>query len=92
MCCRIIEMRDKQVICIKDGTILGCLGDIQIDTCSGKIISIVIFGRPRFFGIFGRCEDIIIPWSCIEIIGEETILVNYNAPDVFKQRKKLFPF
>ena len=92
MCCRIIEMRDKQVICIKDGTILGCLGDIQIDTCSGKIISIVIFGRPRFCGIFGRCEDIIIPWNCIEIIGEETILVNYNAPEIFKQRKKFFPF
>ena len=92
MCCRIVEMRDKQVICIKDGTILGCLGDIQIDTCSGKIISIIIYGRPRIFGIFGRCDDVIIPWNCIEIIGEETILVNFNQPEVKRTKKKIFPF
>ena len=92
MCCRIIEMRDKQVICIKDGTILGCLGDIQIDTCNGKIVSVIIYGRPRFLGLFGRCDDIIIPWECIEIIGEETILVNFDVPESNHKRKKIFPF
>lgn len=92
MCCRIVEMRDKQVICIKDGTILGCMGDIQIDTCNGKIQSIIIYGRPRLFGLFGRCEEIIIPWDCIEIIGEETILVNFELKDTDRSRKKIFPF
>lgn len=92
MCCRIVEMRDKQVICIKDGTILGCLCDIQIDTCSGKIVSIIIYGRPKFLGLFGRCEDLVIPWDCIEIIGEETILVNFELPEIKQKRKRGIPF
>ena len=92
MCCRIVEMRDKQVICIKDGTILGCMGDIQIDTCNGKIQSIIIYGRPRILGLFGRCEEIIIPWDCIEIIGDETILVNFELKENERIRKKMFPF
>lgn len=92
MCCKIIEMRDKQVICIKDGTIIGCVCDVEIDTSSGKLISIVIYGRPKCFGLFGRCEDIIIPWNCIEIIGEDTILVNFELPHSQPRKRKIFPF
>ncbi len=92
MCCKIIEMRDKQVICIKDGTILGCVCDVEIDTANGKLVSIVIYGRPKCFGLFGRCEDIIIPWNCIEIIGEDTILVNFNPPYTKVHKRKIFPF
>ncbi len=92
MCCRIIEMRDKQVICIKDGTIIGCVCDVEIDVCSGQLISIVVFGRPRCFGLFGRNEDIVIPWRCIETIGSDTILVNFDYPGGMHRRKKFFPF
>ncbi len=92
MCCRIIEMRDKQVICIKDGTILGCVCDVEIDTSCGKLTSIVIYGRPKCFGLFGRCEDVIIPWNCIEIIGEDTILVNFDPPQNVIRKKRIFPF
>lgn len=92
MCCRIIEMRDKQVICIKDGTIIGCVCDVEIDIKCGKLISIVVFGRPRFFGLFGRCEDVVIPWDCIEIIGADTILVNFDPPAGTNRKKKFFPF
>lgn len=92
MCCKIIEMRDKQVICIKDGTIIGCVCDVEIDTSSGKLISIVIYGRPKCFGLFGRCEDIVIPWNCIEIIGEDTILVNFEIQQNQPRKRKIFPF
>ena len=92
MCCRIIEMRDKQVICIKDGTIIGCVCDVEIDIACGKLVSIVIYGRPRCFGLLGRCEDIVIPWSCIEIIGSDTILVNFDPPQGIFRKKKIFPF
>ncbi|MEG1886605.1 MAG: hypothetical protein RR177_00620 [Oscillospiraceae bacterium] len=37
MCCKIVDMREKQVICIKDGTILGCVYDVEVDTCNGKV-------------------------------------------------------
>ena len=72
---RIAELKDRQVVCIEDGTILGYVGDVELDTDTGKLASIVIFGRPKGFGIFGRDDDLVIPWENISIIGDETILV-----------------
>ena len=90
MCCRIVEMRNKEVICIKDGTRLGCVCDVEIDTCSGQLVSIVIFGRPKLFGLLGREEDCVIPWNCIEVIGPDTILVSFEPPRHPRRRKQSF--
>lgn len=87
MCCRIEELRDKQVVCIKNACILGCVSDVEIDTCSGKLVSIVIFGRKRCFGLFGREEDITIPWCDIEVIGSDTVLVGCDPPPSQYRRK-----
>ncbi len=76
MCCRIADLKNKQVVCIKDGSVLGYISDIEIDTDAGNMTSVIIPGRPKFFGIFGREDDIVIPWREIEVIGQETILVN----------------
>ena len=73
---RIAELKDRQVVCVNDGTILGFVGDIELDTENGQLSSIVIFGKPKALGIFGREDDIVIPWENIKTIGEETILVN----------------
>ncbi|HEX2985987.1 MAG TPA: YlmC/YmxH family sporulation protein [Caproiciproducens sp.] len=78
MNCRVVDMRHKEVINIKDGTRLGSVCDMEIDTNNAKIISIVIYGRLRCFGLFGREDDIIIKWQDIQIIGDDTILVSYN--------------
>lgn len=73
---RIAELKDRQVVCIRDGSILGFVGDIELDTENGKLASIVIFGKSKGFGLLGRDDDMVIPWENIEIIGDETILVN----------------
>ena len=73
-------MRDKQVVCVKDGTILGFVCDVEVDTCTGALCSIVIYGRSKLFGLFGREEDIVIPWRDIEVIGNDTILVRCDPP------------
>ena len=73
---RIADIKNKQVVCVKNGCVLGYPSDIEIDFPEGKAQSLVIFGRLRFFGILGREEDIVIPWSEIAVIGQETILVN----------------
>lgn len=72
---RIAELKDRQVVCVGDGTILGFVSDVELDTSNGKLSAIVIYGRTKGFGIFGREDDTIIPWENISIIGEETILV-----------------
>lgn len=86
MNCRTVDMRHKEVINIKDGTRLGCVGDVEIDVKNAKLVAIVIYGKPRCFGVLGRCEDIVIGWEKIEIIGEDTILVDFCLP--IKRRGK----
>ncbi|MGN0171707.1 MAG: YlmC/YmxH family sporulation protein [Acutalibacteraceae bacterium] len=79
MLCRITDMHDKEVINVCDGSRLGCVDDVEVDTCTAQLCSIVIHGQPKCFGLMGHEDDLIISWKEIEIIGEETILVNRPA-------------
>ena len=88
MNCRLADMHHKEVINIKDGNRLGCVNDIEIDVTCAKLVAIVVYGRLRFFGLFGREDDIIIKWDQIEIIGEDTILVNFHCAPRRKRRGK----
>ncbi len=82
MICKITDMHDKEVINICDGMRLGCVDDVEVDTCTAQLVSLVIFGRSKGLGLLGREEDIIISWKEIEVIGEHTILVNHPMPCV----------
>ncbi len=75
MCSRLEELRNKQVVCVHTGEVLGYISDIEFDTESGKMESLVIYGKTRAFGLFGKSEDIVIPWADIEVIGSQTVLV-----------------
>ena len=76
MACRIAELRHKEVINESDGARLGCVDDVEIDTKTACLVAIVIYGRPKLFGLLGRHDDFVIPWGNIKLIGEDTILVN----------------
>ena len=78
MICRIDEMRQKQVVGISTGAVLGYVSDIEFDTVTGALTSVVIFGKPKAFGLFGKEDDVTVPWRDIEVIGEETVLVKYD--------------
>ena len=79
MICRIQEFRYKDVVCVEDGTRLGYVGDVEINTDTAQLKSIVIYGKYRWL-FFGKEEDIVVPWEEIQIIGEDTILVNITPP------------
>ena len=69
------ELKEKEVINILSGEKLGYADDFEIDTETGNVIALVILGRNRFFGLFGREDNIVIPFSEIKLIGHDTILV-----------------
>ena len=84
MSCRIAELRHKEVINQSDGMRLGFVDDVEINTKTAQLVSIVIYGRLKLFGILGRYDDTVIPWCDIKLIGEDTILVTCAG----RQRKK----
>lgn len=84
--CRIVDLRNKEVINVRDGSRIGCVNDVEVDIKCAKVVAIVIYGRLKLFGILGREEDIVIKWENIEVVGEDTILVKYS-PIIRKRRK-----
>ena len=78
--CRVGELWKKDVICVSTGACLGHVDDVAVDLCTARLIAIVIYGRARLFGLIGREEDFVIPWEKIQLIGEDTILVNCCPP------------
>ncbi|HHW24717.1 MAG TPA: YlmC/YmxH family sporulation protein [Bacillota bacterium] len=91
MSCCISDLRDKEIINICDGVRLGYVVDIEVDVTSGRVISIVASGECR--SLFGKSEEVVIPWECVERIGDETILVRAPEPPLprnIKLEKKKF--
>lgn len=72
-CCRITDLHSKQVINTKTGCHIGFVNDVEINTCDGKIVAIIIWGKS---GLLGKHDDDIrICWNDIQVIGDEIILV-----------------
>ncbi len=72
---RIYDMGYKEVISLEDGARLGYVSDVEIDIGSGRVLALVIPGRLKLLGLLGREEDYIVPWSAVETVGEDLILV-----------------
>lgn len=88
MNCRLVELRHKEVINKQNGCRIGCVDDLEIDSRNACVVAIIIYGRPKCFGLFGRYDDFIIPWKSIDLIGEDTILVSCEVPQHQKRRKR----
>lgn len=89
MICGIYDLRRKEVINIKNGLRIGFVSDVDIDLCNAKIVSIIIYGKLKLFGLLGRYDDIIIKWEDVSVVGEDTILVNFSQTNEKRHRNIL---
>lgn len=91
--CRVADLRHKEVINSTDGCRLGYIDDIEIDTVTANMISVIIYGKPKLFGFLGRYEDLIIKWENIELIGHDTVLISgVPIPQGRRKTKSFIPF
>lgn len=88
--CRSEELRCKDVISTADGTRLGYVTDVEIDTCSACVQAIVISERSPFWGLFGKNAEYVIPWKDIAVIGADVILVRFCRPQGTGGAKSFF--
>ena len=70
------DLKCKEVINISDGGRLGCVTDLELDLCTGAILSIIVPGEGRLLGLIRARDGIIIPFCRIQKIGEDVILVD----------------
>ena len=85
MDCKIADLRCKEVINIHNGFRLGFVSDVIVNVVTGRLVAILVPGPCRFFGVFGREDDYLIPWDCIRKIGDDIILI--EVPEAYKREK-----
>ena len=90
MQCRIEDLRCREVINICDGVRLGYVDDVLIDTSCGRVVAVVVPGPCRFFGLFGRSDDYVVPWESIVRIGSDLILVEVKGEHRRAKRERCF--
>jgi len=86
--CRIADLRCKEVINICNGYRLGFVCDVIVNTATGQVLAIVVPGPCRFFGLFGREDDFVVPWECIRRIGDDIILIEVSGEHRREKREK----
>ena len=87
------ELNCKEVICLCDGRRLGYISDAIIELPEGHLAAIVVPGSCRFFGLFGRRDDYVIPWRCIRRMGPDIVLVDIKPDECRVLRTRpAFPF
>jgi len=86
------DLRYKEVIDIHSGRRLGYVCDAELDDAEGRLISLITPSRARFFGLFGRDDDYILPWKCIQRMGADIILVELepDTPRRKREKQKIF--
>ena len=89
MSVKFTELHCKEVICIQDGRRLGYVADVRIELPVGGVCAIIVPGPCRFFGLFGRRDDYVIPWGCIRRIGPDTVLVDIRPEECRTPRSRL---
>ena len=76
---KLSEMREKEVINIRDGAKIGFIYDFEIDLQNGRVTAIVVPDSGRILGIFGKSNDLVVQWNNIIRIGSDAILVDINT-------------
>ena len=76
MSMKFTDLQCKEVICCATGQRLGFVCDVQISVPEGNVCAIIVPCPSKLLNLSGRHEDYRIPWSCIQKIGPDIILVD----------------
>lgn len=86
------ELRNKEVINVLSGRLLGHVCDIVFDLRCNRILGLIVPGNKSLFNFFKSCQEIFIPLSCICKVGEDVILVEIieNCQKKNKKNVRIF--
>ena len=88
MKCCISELFDKQIINLRDGACLGMPSDFEFDMTTGKLVSITVCVKPHGLPFSQKAEKFTVCFEKIQVIGDDTILVDAEIPHHIVQRPR----
>ncbi len=84
---RMSELKQKEVINVKDCKRLGFVGDVDLDMKNGCLLSLIVPGPGCFCNFLGREKEYVIPFCDICQVGDDIILVDVKTKDVSENVK-----
>lgn len=90
---RFSELKNKELVCSTNGLKVGFVDDVELDPITYQITHLIAYGKGRFFGLFGKYEDLRIASNNIQVIGDDIILIaNYEPahPKTMRQSPSWF--
>ncbi|WP_353892194.1 YlmC/YmxH family sporulation protein [Proteinivorax hydrogeniformans] len=82
---RISDLREREIVNLGDGKVLGHFDDLEINADSGQIKALIVTGQSGFLGLMSSGNDYIIPWNKIKKIGQDVIIIDTRTEDRVKQ-------
>ncbi len=76
---------EKDIVSISTGQNIGRADDIEFSEKTATVENLVVFGRPKLFGLLGRGKDIRIAWADVITVGKDVILI--NSPEIKQSGK-----
>ena len=73
---RICDLKQKEIINTCSCRSLGCPSDVEFDIVTGCLTALIASEPGRFCNLLCRETECVIPWKCINQIGEDIILVS----------------
>ncbi|WP_077330143.1 YlmC/YmxH family sporulation protein [Virgibacillus siamensis] len=88
---KLSELQIKEVIVISDGSRLGHISDLEIDANTGRVTALIIYMKEKKSGgLFGKPEEMEIPWNKIETIGSDVILIRNPGITALIEEQQFF--
>ena len=88
----VFTLRDicrREVINLEKGVVIGTVDDIVFDEKDARVEALLIYGRPRLFGLLGRDGDVRIPWTEVISFGRDVILVSTPVGEELSRMPRL---
>ncbi|ACV64776.1 sporulation protein, YlmC/YmxH family [Desulfofarcimen acetoxidans DSM 771] len=77
---KISDLARRDIINLSDGSRLGPVKDIHIDSAAGNVVALVLkTPKKKYMGLMSAGQDIVVPWDKIRKIGVDAVLVDVDA-------------
>lgn len=71
------NLKQKEVVNIKTAERLGRISDVEISESTGNIEAIIVPRKGCCLARLFEGGELVIPWSAIEVVGEDLVLVRF---------------
>ncbi len=81
---RTVDLKQKEVINITTAERLGFISDVEMNFEKGCVDAVIVPVRHGIAGIFGKKQDVTVPWERIVSVGKEIVLVEMESIDIVR--------